>query len=114
MGKKKIEKISLISNLNTRKVTFCKRKKGLLKKSMELSMLCDLSIFIFIKDKTSDRCVHYCSEPDKNLLSFFNSESHREFYNNKDYLKMGGRAEDLPDEVLATFDHHDRNVGNTA
>ena len=51
MGKRKLERIELISNPNTRKVTFCKRKKGLLKKSMELSILCDLNMFILIYDK---------------------------------------------------------------
>ena len=69
-----------IKNEGDRKVTFCKRKKGLLKKSIELSTLCDLSIFIFIHDKKLDRCVHYASNPGDNLLDFFNDESHREFY----------------------------------
>ena len=31
-----------------RKVTLCKRKKGLLKKTIELSVLCDLKIFLYI------------------------------------------------------------------
>ena len=51
MGKRRIETIELIQNKNTRNVTFCKRKKGLLKKSIELSMLCDLNMFVFIYDK---------------------------------------------------------------
>ena len=48
MGKKRIEKIARIENDNTRKVTLCKRKKGLLKKMIELSILCDLKIFMLI------------------------------------------------------------------
>ena len=40
MGKKRIEKITRIANENQRKVSLCKRKKGLIKKAMELSMLC--------------------------------------------------------------------------
>ena len=82
MGKRKLEKIELIQNANVRKVTFCKRKKGLLKKSIELSLLCDLSMFIFIYDKNLDRCVHYASDPNENLLDFFNNDCHREFYTN--------------------------------
>ena len=42
----------MIENVNHRKVTYCKRKKGLLKKSVELSVLCDVSTFVFIYDKT--------------------------------------------------------------
>ena len=48
MGKKRIEKIAKIENDNTRKVTLCKRKKGLMKKMIELSILCDLKIFMLI------------------------------------------------------------------
>ena len=51
MGKRKLEKIERIENDNTRKVTYCKRKKGLLKKAIELSKLCDQVCFVFIYDK---------------------------------------------------------------
>jgi hypothetical protein len=41
MGKKKIEKLKLIDDKLKRNVAFCKRKRGLLKKAIELSNLCD-------------------------------------------------------------------------
>lgn len=50
MGKRRIDQIQLIPNMSHRKVTYCKRKKGLLKKSIELSVLCDLKVFTYIYD----------------------------------------------------------------
>ena len=42
-----------IKNLKQRDSTFCKRKKNIMKKLMELSKLCDVNIYmtIFNKDK---------------------------------------------------------------
>ena len=91
MGKRRIEKIELIQDLNSRKVTLCKRKKGLLKKSIELSILCNLSMFMLIYDKKQGKVVHYQSDPADNILDFFNTKCTREFYTNKDYVRVGGR-----------------------
>ena len=53
MGKKRIEKITRLENDSSRKVTLCKRKKGLIKKMIELSVLCDLKIFMLMQDETN-------------------------------------------------------------
>ena len=95
MGKRRIEKIKIIENSNHRKVTYCKRKKGLLKKSIELSVLCDVSMFLFVYDKQQKRCVHYASDPQEDFLTLFNQKCHREFYTNWDYIKVGGRKNDF-------------------
>ncbi|EOA14349.1 hypothetical protein CARUB_v10027529mg [Capsella rubella] len=47
MARKKIE-IKRIENLTSRQVTFSKRKKGLLKKAHELSVLCDAQVAAII------------------------------------------------------------------
>ena len=62
MGKRRIDKIQKIEGLSERKVRYCKRKKGLLKKAIELSVLCDVQMFLFIYDKSAQRVVHYCSD----------------------------------------------------
>ena len=47
MGRGKIE-IKRIENLNSRQVTFSKRRNGLLKKARELSVLCDAEVAVII------------------------------------------------------------------
>ncbi|GAV86536.1 SRF-TF domain-containing protein/K-box domain-containing protein [Cephalotus follicularis] len=51
MGRGKIE-IKRIENLNSRQVTFSKRRNGLLKKARELSVLCDAEVGVIIFSST--------------------------------------------------------------
>lgn len=95
MGKKRIERIQKIVNLNQRKVTLCKRKKGLIKKIIELSVLCDLKIFMLIQDDDNQRATHFLSHKSFNFMETFNDMNHREFYTNGDYEKVGGNLEEL-------------------
>ena len=57
MGKKKIDKISLITNKQQRKVAYCKRKRGFLKKAIELSQMCGQEICMIIHDPESGKVV---------------------------------------------------------
>jgi MADS-box transcription factor len=68
MGRNKI-KIEKIKNERIRQVTFYKRKKGLLKKAMELGLLCDVKVFLCIVDK-NDKSLLYSS--DKDINKFIN------------------------------------------
>jgi len=51
MGRGKIE-IKRIENLNSRQVTFSKRRNGLLKKARELSVLCDAEVAVIVFSST--------------------------------------------------------------
>ena len=69
MGRNKIS-IQKIKNERSRNITFYKRKKGLLKKAMELSILCDVDILVRIYPKhiTHSQLLIYCST---NNVDFF-------------------------------------------
>lgn len=51
MGKKKLNEMKLIRDLPARNVTYCKRKKGLIKKAMEISILCAQDLFLILYDQ---------------------------------------------------------------
>jgi hypothetical protein len=72
MGKKKIS-IQRIKNERLRSVTFFKRKKGLLKKAMELCLLCDVDIFVGIYPQhiSKNQLLVFCST--NNVDSFVNN-----------------------------------------
>lgn len=105
MAKRRIEKVQPIANTSHRKVspfvdtnqsqvTYCKRKKGLLKKSMELSILCELKMFLFIYDERQQRVVHYASDPNVDITELFNKKAQREYYTNADYVALAGREDE--------------------
>lgn len=60
VGRKKI-KIGYIEDNNFRKISYCKRKKGLLKKAMELSLLSGHEVLLIIHNRTTDRTILYNS-----------------------------------------------------
>ncbi|CAI0416353.1 unnamed protein product [Linum tenue] len=71
MGRGKIA-IKRIENQTTRQVTFSKRRNGLLKKTHELSVLCDAQIGLIVFSGTGKLC-QYASDP-------FRSSSHQQHY----------------------------------
>eukprot|EP00826_Nyctotherus_ovalis_P028010 TRINITY_DN21_c0_g1_i4.p2 TRINITY_DN21_c0_g1~~TRINITY_DN21_c0_g1_i4.p2 ORF type:complete len:112 (-),score=31.28 TRINITY_DN21_c0_g1_i4:453-788(-) len=60
MGRKKI-RMGFIENDRLRVITNAKRKKGLIKKAMELSLLCGSEILLIIHEKSLSRTVMYSS-----------------------------------------------------
>lgn len=61
MVQKRYSSMRLIENLNKRKIALSKRKKGIIKKAMELSILCGADVVIMIYDQNSQKNVKYCS-----------------------------------------------------
>ena len=60
MGRNKI-KIERIKSERNRNIRYIKRKKGLIKKAMELSVLCDVNIFLCLIPKNSNQKSLFCS-----------------------------------------------------
>ena len=91
MGKRKIE-ISKIKNKLTSQITYYKRKKGLIKKAMELSLLCNVDFFLVIVDN-KERLSVTCS---KNSIQEFirkyilniNNKIVKETFTLEDYNKI--------------------------
>ena len=94
MGKRKYERIELIENINNRQVTYVKRAKGLVKKSIELSVLCDQEVFLFVYDKNKERVIHFHSDPNLDIKTIFRQPLEREFLSNNDYYKVGGEQQE--------------------
>ncbi|XP_039013475.1 agamous-like MADS-box protein AGL18 [Hibiscus syriacus] len=70
MGRRKIE-MKKIENLNSRQVTFSKRRNGLLKKAKELSILCDAEVGVIIFSGTG-KVYQWSSTSMEETLSRFN------------------------------------------
>lgn len=85
MGRNKIS-IEKIKNERIRQVTYYKRKRGLLKKAMELALLCDVKVFLSIVD-WSDRVMIYSSEDAESFKNTFLSEpkNAKELITHEDY-----------------------------
>lgn len=101
MGRNKI-KIEKIAKDRTRNITFLKRKKGLVKKAMELSILCGTEILLCIKDRKS-QCLVYHSYNDyigfiKNQLE--NDIVEKKFVSNIEFSDDDSDSEDIDNGML--------------
>ncbi|XP_059072735.1 truncated transcription factor CAULIFLOWER A-like isoform X4 [Cryptomeria japonica] len=66
MGRRKIE-AKKIEDKKNRIVTFCKRRTGLMKKSRELSVMCDAQVGLVIFSQTG-KLSHFSSPSDMNVV----------------------------------------------
>ena len=113
MGKKKIQ-ISKIQDEKVCQLTFYKRRKGVLKKAMELAILCDAEVFLHIASKDNPEDITFFSSLDikmmKNVLIDNFDKTTKEVYWKTDYdLFFSNKSNDETDS-----DETDNKKVNTA
>ncbi len=52
--------------------TYMSRVQAIMKNSIELSLLSNQSVFLYVHDKEKNRVIHYASDPSQSLLDVFN------------------------------------------
>ena len=108
MGKRKIQRFEQITDDNNRNVTYCKRKKGLIKKAMELSLLCNQYVYLSIFDQERQKLVVLQSNDEydgkmayKAELSDLHKCQNFEYYTNGNYTDMKSRIKIEKKLILA-------------
>ena len=85
----------MIEGETKRKVAYCKRRRGLLKKAIELSKMCNKRIFLFMYDPEKDSAIQYASDKEfrfgevyKTMQRLHELKKSIDFYTNDDYEKL--------------------------
>ena len=91
MGKRKIP-ISKIKNRLSCQITYYKRKKGLIKKALELSRLCDIEVFLVIVDSKKRLSITSTKKPSQQFIEQYlvnlSPLNIKEEYKEEDYVKF--------------------------
>ncbi|CDW73666.1 srfd_dicdi ame: full=serum factor response d [Stylonychia lemnae] len=99
MGRRKI-KIQRILDERLRQVTLTKRKKGLIKKAMELALLTGVQIVLTIFDDQDSKLIQYKSDSIEVIQEISRKKiNQEETYTNQDYYKSFNNDDDFDDEV---------------
>ena len=59
MGRKKVPVFKEIEDENFKRITYSKRRKGVIKKAIEMSILCGQEIMLAIYSKVNNKLVMY-------------------------------------------------------
>lgn len=124
-----MRQIRAITNTLRRRNTFCKRKKILIKKAMELSQLCSLDIYLCVldKEKRKPKMVQFVSSPqflrelthkfqhpdvlDKIIHKTFTNQDYGRLFSNDDAGDDGSDHEEIPLDNTPTLKEGRQGLG---
>ncbi|KAL2501755.1 Agamous-like MADS-box protein AGL18 [Forsythia ovata] len=112
MGRGRIE-IKKIENINSRQVTFSKRRSGLLKKAKELAVLCDAEVGVIIFS-TTGKLYEFASSRMEQILARYNKSrdsSEVATVENADQKELHSEVNALKDELEKLQLMHRRMMG---
>lgn len=105
MGKRKIEMTRITDRLNSQ-ITYYKRRKGLVKKAMELALLCDVEIFLAVVDKKHKLTMMTSRASPKDFINDYLTDIHhqkiKDIFTPSDYKRIYKN-----DKFETTFDEED-------
>ena len=94
------KKIEQIEDTGRKCIIFSKRKRGFLKKAIELSQLCGWNIFICMKEQSKDRVIQFQTSQEFDVQAVYNAirsgrkdaNAHMyERFTNEDYDDLNGK-----------------------
>jgi len=85
MARKKVDTSKLIRDPHLRSVAYCKRKKFLLLKAIELARMCKVKVFMVIQDPSKKKLVKFSSSDDFTVTAATSAVRENKFYDFEKY-----------------------------